>query len=88
VALLILFAAVIGGAAMIGTLAYFSSRLRRLEAGSPQDDGSRRLADQMDGMVEELLALQEEVAGLTERLDFTEKLLMSGERKSSPDQRE
>ena len=38
----------------------------------------------MNTMVEELMALQEEVNNLSERLDFTEKLLMSGEKKVAP----
>jgi hypothetical protein len=60
-------------------LFYLFSRLRRLEGGGFGEPDSRQLSDPMNRMAEELLALQEEVANLTERLDFTEKLLMKGE---------
>ncbi|MBT8397718.1 MAG: hypothetical protein HKO65_05845 [Gemmatimonadetes bacterium] len=84
VALLIIFAAVIGSAAMVGILAYFLSRIRRLEGGMPGDQAPRQLTDQMDTMVEELMALQGEVNNLSERLDFTEKLLMTGDGEAEP----
>ncbi len=79
-ALFILFAAVIGTAAMVGTLAYLFSRIRRLEGGDPANQSPGQLTGQMNGIEAELMALQEEVANLSERLDFTEKLLMSGDR--------
>ena len=78
-ALLIIFAAVIGSAAMVGIFAYFLFRLRQIEAGTTGEAGSQQLADQVNLMREELLTVQDEMSALTERLDFTEKLLMSGE---------
>ncbi len=78
-ALLIIFAAVIGSAAMVGIFAYFLFRLRQIEAGTTGEAGSQQLADQVNLMREELLTVQDEMSALTERLDFTEKLLTSGE---------
>jgi hypothetical protein len=78
-ALLIIFAAVIGSAAMVGIFAYFLHRIRQIETGLTGEAGSRQLFDQLDGMREELLAVREEVSAMSERLDFTEKLLMRGD---------
>ena len=83
VALLIIFAAVIGSVAMAGTLAYLLHRIRQIEAGSTGQAGSHQLVDQVDLMREELLAVQTEMSALTERLDFTEKLLMRGDEDAS-----
>jgi hypothetical protein len=79
-ALFIIFAVIVGGAATVGILVTLFSRLRRLEGGGFDDANPRQLSDQMNGMVEELMALQAEVADLSERLDFTEKLLTGGDR--------
>jgi hypothetical protein len=79
-ALFIIFAVVVGGAVSVGILVTLFSRLRRLEGGGFHDPDPRQLSNQMNGMVEELMALQEEVANLSERLDFTEKLLTGGDR--------
>ncbi len=76
--LFIIFAAVIGSASMVGIFAYFIHRIRRIEAGTAGERGSRELSDQVSQMREELLAVQDEMSALTERLDFTEKLLMRG----------
>jgi hypothetical protein len=81
-ALFIIFAVVIGGVATVGILAYLFSRLRQLEGGASNETSPRQLSDQMSGLTEELMALQEEVANLSERLDFTEKLLTGGDRET------
>ena len=78
-ALFIIFAAVIGSASMVGIFAYFLHRIRQVESGTASEAGSHQLADQVGQMREELLAVQEEMSALTERLDFTEKLLMRGD---------
>ena len=77
-ALLIVLTAVIGSTAMMGILAYFFHRIRQIEAKTTGEAGSHQLVDQVDAMQEELLTVQEEMLALSERLDFTEKLLMSG----------
>lgn len=78
-ALLIVFAAVIGSTAMIAILAYFLNRIRRIETGFADAAGSRQLADDVAGIREELLAVQDDMSTLSERLDFTERLLMQGD---------
>lgn len=78
-ALFIVFAAVIGSTAMMGILAYFLYRIRQIEARTPGEEGAHQLAGQVNEMREELLTVQEEMSALSERLDFTEKLLMSGD---------
>ena len=76
-ALLILFAALIGTTAMVGVFAFLFHRLRRIEDGS--EAGPYRLAEQVQRLEEELLSVQTEMSSLSERLEFTEKLLMSGD---------
>ena len=84
-ALLIIFAAVIGSTAMMGTIAYLLYRIRRIESGNLGETGSHMLLDQMSDLREELLSVQQEMSGLSERLDFTEKFLMSGDDADGPD---
>ena len=57
VALFIIFAAVIGSAAMVGVLSYMLSRVRRLEGGMSGDRPPRQLTDQMNTLADELMAL-------------------------------
>jgi len=83
-ALFIVFAAVIGSAAMVGIIAYFLHRIRQIETRSTGEAGSHQLFDHVNEMREELLTVQEEVSALSERLDFTEKLLMRGDDAAEP----
>jgi len=85
VVLFIIFAAVIGSAAMVGVLAYLLNRIRQLESGSSGGTGSGQLVEQVNRLREELLTVQEEMSSFTERLDFTEKLLMSGDEADDSD---
>ena len=78
-ALFIIFAAVIGSASMVAIFPYFLHRIRQIEAGTGGDAGSHQMSGEVSQMREELLAVQEEMSTLTERLDFTEKLLMRGD---------
>ena len=84
-ALLIVFAAVIGSGAMMGIIAYFLHRLRQIEAKTTGEAGSHQLADQVDAMQEELLTVQERMLALSERLDFSEKLLMGDDGAAASD---
>lgn len=77
-ALFIIFAAVIGSAAMVGVFAYFLHRIRQIEGGTTGNAGAGQLSGQVNGLRDDLLTVQEEMSALTERLDFTEKLLMKG----------
>jgi hypothetical protein len=76
---MIVFAAVIGSSLLVAVFAYFLNRIRHLESGGLSDSGSGQLVGQVHRLREELLTVQEEMSSLTERLDFTEKLLMSGD---------
>jgi hypothetical protein len=87
-ALFIIFAAVIGSAAMVGVFAYFLHRIRQIEGGAAGNAGAGQLSDQVNGLRDDLLTVQEEMSALTERLDFTEKLLMKGNEPTSPDRPE
>lgn len=84
-ALFIIFAAVIGSTAMMGVLAWFFNRIRRLEDGGGGGIGAGRLAERLEETEEELLALRREMRSLAERVDFTEKLLTSGDDASPPE---
>lgn len=77
VALLIIFAAVLGSATMVGILAYFLHRIRRLESADTRQAAIEGMIDEMEAMRTELLTAQNEMLALTERLDFTERLLGS-----------
>jgi len=78
-ALFIVFAAVTGSAAMMGILAYLLHRIRQIETRTTGEVGSSQLADQVSGLQEELLAVHEELSSMSERLDFTERLLTGGD---------
>ena len=79
VALLLIFAAVIGSAAMVGTIAYLLHRIRVIEGHSLGGDGSPQLLNRVNELGDDLFAMQEQISAMTERLDFTEKLLMGGD---------
>ncbi len=84
VALLIIFAAVIGSTAMMGILFYFLNRIRQLEGRATGDLPTGGLSEQLSRIQEDLFLAQEELSRLTERMDFTEKLLMSGDEEAPP----
>jgi len=87
-ALFIIFAAVIGSTMMVGVFAYFLHRIRQLEAGSRGEGAPPQLTREMSELREELAAVEEAFAALSERLDFTEKLLMKGADADSSDESE
>lgn len=77
--LLLVFAGVIGAGSMVAVFAYFLNRIRLIESGSTGGSSPHHLVEQVNRIREELLTVQEEMSSFTERLDFTEKLLMSGD---------
>jgi len=85
VALFVIFAAVIGSTAMMGIIFYFLNRIRQLEGKVSGDLPTSSLSDQLSRVQEDLFLAQDEIARLTERMDFTEKLLMSGDEEASPE---
>jgi hypothetical protein len=56
---------------LIGLRMFLTHRARRLTGG----EGTRELAEQMTGLVDEVRALRDGVVELHERLDFAERLL-------------
>lgn len=78
-ALFIIFAVVIGSTAMVGVFAYILSRVRRLESGGGGAGAPPVLEQQVARLQAEVEAMRDDVSTLTERLDFTERLLMKGE---------
>ncbi len=78
-ALLIVFAAVIGSSAMMGIIAYLLHRIRQLEGRTLGEAGPDRISARLVEMQEDLQAVQDQMVSLSERLDFTEKLLTKGD---------
>jgi len=87
-ALFIIFAAVIGSTMMVGVFAYFLHRIRQIEAGDAGEGSSPRLTQEVNELREELAAVEEAFSVLSERLDFTERLLMKGDETNSSDESE
>ena len=85
--ILIIFAAAAGSGTMVAIIAWFLNRLKSLESGGSSGHELRRLSSELDDLRADLLATHSEVKDLTERLDFTERLLSTGrdekERESS-----
>jgi len=82
VILFILFAAVIGSAAMVGVIGYLMNRIRQLELQASGELQPRRVIGSeglRDELRDELMAMQDEIERLTERVDFTERLLSAPE---------
>jgi hypothetical protein len=79
VALFIIFAAVIGTTAMVATIGYLLNRIRVIEGNSGSGEGNHQLLDRVTDLGDDLFSMQEQISAMTERLDFTEKLLMSGD---------
>lgn len=77
-ALLIIFAVVMGSAAMAGVIAYLLHRIRQVEGRTLGEAGPGRILGEVHGLREDILRLEEEVASLTERVEFTDKLLLRG----------
>lgn len=80
-----IFATVIGSAAMVGIVGYLLHRLRKIEDNSVGGGGSPQLLDRVNELGDDLFAMQEQISAMTERLDFTEKLLMGGDDESDSD---
>ena len=63
---------------------WFWNRMKALESGGSQGPEVQRLSQEIDDLRTDLLATHSELQDLTERLDFTEKLLSpGGDRKES-----
>ena len=74
---LIILAAVIGSGAMTLVLAWIIHRVRSLELSAGGAD-LERLAEQVDELRDDIQSANTGIVDLTERLDFTERLLTDG----------
>ena len=80
---LIIFAAVIGSSSMVAILAWGHNRLKSLaEQNVAVRMQSDRLADEIEQVREELRAADKKIGILTERAEFTDRLLTEGRRKA------
>ena len=77
--LFIMFAAVLGSGSMVAVLGWMFFRIKALEAGQGNSGELGQLLEQIDEIHENLDLTRQEVAELTERLDFTERLLAKGD---------
>jgi len=75
-ALMIVFAAVIGSTAMTGIILYLLRRIGRLENQLREGAGLPALTETVEHLREDLSRVEEGVAALTERADFTDRLLL------------
>lgn len=74
--LILLLTAVSGSSFLVWSLTSTSRRLSRLEARDRAGDTDiGRLLDQLDALQDQVTALRAETAELTERVDFSERLL-------------
>lgn len=71
--MLLLIVAVTGAAGMMAVLGWLHRRIARVEEHGPGE--LRRLVQENQEMREQMNLLETEVERLTERVDFTEKLL-------------
>lgn len=79
--LLLIFAALIGSTGMMGLCGYLLVKVRRLEAGTGEH-GESKLLDEVRRTGRELAEVQRELGALREAVDFTERLLAEGQKKS------
>lgn len=71
--LVLLIIAVVGSAGMSAVLFWIANRINRIEGRGPEE--VRHLVAETEELQEQVMLLQSEVQRLTERVDFTEKLL-------------
>ena len=84
VALLLILIAALGSGAMVAIIAWFYQRMKQIEGA--RNDGSElaRISEQLDGVRDQLAAMDDEMTRLNERVDFTEKLLGPGPEEGPP----
>ena len=77
---LIILAAVFGSAAMTAVLGWLLYRQHTLSAGAGSSETLVRLGEEVDSLRAELMSTHSDISDLSERLDFTERML------SAPDE--
>ncbi len=71
-----------GSAILMAAFGWTFLRIRRLENHGPGQGDPHHLLERMDALKDELAGMQDEFTRITERVDFTERLL---ERPPPPD---
>ncbi len=85
--IIVLLAAVGGTAVLVRIISSASHRLGRLEAGQTGiHPDLARVLDQLEALQDEVAALRAESAELSERVDFSERLLAQSRVVASPEQ--
>ena len=74
VVVIVLLAAIAGSGMMMWFFGTFQTRMKQLERGGDAD----RLAEQIEALRHELLAVRDDVGELYERIEFAERLLTRG----------
>ena len=73
--LILMLLAVVGGGTMVAILGWITSRMKQLESRPGDRSELGIISQQMDVLRDQLFAVEDEMAKLNERVDFTEKLL-------------
>jgi hypothetical protein len=81
--LLLIFAAVAGSATLVAFAAWLLVRINRIEGGPTSD---ARLLQTVEALRDELDGTQAALRDLNDRMEFTERLLRSGEARASDDE--
>ena len=67
--------AVVGSGSMVAILGLMRNRIRQIEGGRDNRWELDKISQQLDAVRDQLFSVEEEMARLNERVDFTEKLL-------------
>ncbi len=67
--------AVVGSGAMVAILGWMWNRIRQLEGGREDRSELGNIYQQLDAVRDQVFSVEDEMARLNERVDFTEKLL-------------
>lgn len=73
--LLLVLIAVVGSGSMVAILGSMWNRIRQIEGGREDRWELGKISQQLDAVRDQLFSVEDEMARLNERVDFTEKLL-------------
>ncbi len=73
--LLLILIALVGSGTMFATLAWMWHRIRQLEGGREDRSELGNIYERLDAFRDQVFSVEDEMARLNERVDFTEKLL-------------
>ena len=79
VGFLVLLVAVIGSGSMVGILGWLLYRIKQLEAGARPSNELTRILEHLDELRDDMNLTRNEVSELSERVEFTERLLSRGD---------